>query len=662
MKKETVVLVVVAAAVIAFAAGRWSAKVSSSDQAAPAAVASAEAKTALPAGGLPALTPAKGPETALVTIVEVSDFQCPFCSRVGPTIKKLMEDYPKDVRVIWANQPLPFHDRAKPAATAAMAAHKQGKFWEMHDKLFANQRDLTDENFKKFAAEIGLDKVKFEADLKDPAIVAKIEADQQAANSVGARGTPAFFINGKLLSGAQPYEAFKKEVDEALAAAKKLSAEGKKGMDLIEAAAAGRDAAIGPKVVAYFIKGEKAPAEAAAPAREEAAADNGPAKPGADSYEIWKGTVDAKVDAIKGDSAKALVTIVEFSDFECPFCSRGANTVSEIEKAYGERVRVVFKHTPLPFHKNARPASSAAIAAGKQGKFWEYHDKAFANQKDLTEENLTVWAKELGLNVAKFDADRKSPAVAAQIEADMALGQSIGVRGTPGFLINGRKLMGAQPAPMFKAIIDEEIAKAEKAGKKGASYYDEVIANGKVFTELSDKVAEMNLDGLPYIGPKTAPVTIVEFSDFQCPFCSRVGEPVKGAAKLHAGKVKIVFAHFPLSFHQMARPASTAAQVAFEQGGPALFETVHDKLFASQKELSDEKIDQIAKEAGVDMAKLAAAKKDPKYGQLFDKTMEMGTKAGVEGTPTIFINGRKYEPAGGFSAESIASTIGKLLK
>jgi protein-disulfide isomerase len=273
-----------------------------------------------------------------------------------------------------------------------------------------------------------------------------------------------------------------------------------------------------------------------------------------------------------------------------------------------------------------------------------------------------VWAKELGLNVAKFDADRKSPAVAAQIEADMALGQSIGVRGTPGFLINGRKLMGAQPAPMFKAIIDEEIAKAEKAGKKGASYYDEVIANGKVFTELSDKVAEMNLDGLPYIGPKTAPVTIVEFSDFQCPFCSRVGEPVKGAAKLHAGKVKIVFAHFPLSFHQMARPASTAAQVAFEQGGPALFETVHDKLFASQKELSDEKIDQIAKEAGVDMAKLAAAKKDPKYGQLFDKTMEMGTKAGVEGTPTIFINGRKYEPAGGFSAESIASTIGKLLK
>ena len=666
MKKETVVLVVVLAALVAFAAGRWSNKVQpqAATQAAPTAVAPAAGAEAAAVAGAPSIIPAsmpvKGAENALVTILEVSDFQCPFCSRVGPTIKKILETYPNDVRVVWGNQPLGFHDRAKPAATAALAAHRQGKFWEMHDKMFANQSDLTDENFKKWAGELTLDMAKFEADLKDDGISKQIDAEQAAANATGARGTPAFFINGKLLSGAQPYEAFQKEIDEALTAAKALSAQGKSGMDLMLAAATARDAEVGAKVVNYFFKGE-APA-AAAPEREAAAEPEGPAKAPDDSYEIWKVPV-AKTDSIKGDSDKAIVTIVEFSDFQCPFCSRGANTIDEVVKAYGDKVRVVFKHTPLPFHDKARPAHAAAIAAGRQGKFWEFHDKAFANMQALTEENFAAWAKELGLNMAKFDADRKNPETDKQIQADIDLGASVSIRGTPGFMINGRKVVGAQPLPVFKAVVDEEIAKAEKAGnKKGAAYYDGIVAEGKLFSELGGKPADMNLDGLPFEGPKDAPIVITAFSDFQCPFCSRVAEPVKGAAKKFPGKVKIVFAHFPLSFHKEARPASLAAQVAFEQGGSELFAKVHDGLFAAQRELSDEKIDAVAKEAGVDMAKLAAAKKDPKYGKLFDDTMAMGSKAGVEGTPSLFINGRKYEPAGGFSAESIATTIEGLLK
>ena len=122
--------------------------------------------------------------------------------------------------------------------------------------------------------------------------------------------------------------------------------------------------------------------------------------------------VDAKVDAILGDSAKAQVTIVEFSDFQCPFCSRAAKTVDQLVTDYGDKVRVVFKHKPLPFHQNAKPASAAAIAAGKQGKFWEFYHKAFDNQQNLTDENFVAWAKELGLDAGKFDADRKSDAVA----------------------------------------------------------------------------------------------------------------------------------------------------------------------------------------------------------------------------------------------------------
>ena len=179
--------------------------------------------------------PVTGGKDALVTIIEISDFQCPFCSRVGPTMKKIKETYKGQVRIVWANNALSFHNRAKPAATAALAAHRQGKFWEMHDKLFANQRALTDANFTKWAGELGLDAAKFAKDMKDPTLGKQIDREQLAANATGARGTPGFFINGKLLSGAQPFPAFKKEIDAALESAKKLRDGGKKGKALMAA-------------------------------------------------------------------------------------------------------------------------------------------------------------------------------------------------------------------------------------------------------------------------------------------------------------------------------------------------------------------------------------------------------------------------------------------
>ena len=609
-----------------------------------------------PTSWVPETMPVKGAKDAIVTIVEISDFQCPFCNRVGPTMKKILETYPNEVQVVWGNNPLGFHPRAKPAATAAMAAHRQGKFWEMHDKLFENQRDLSDENFKKWATELGLDMAKFEADMKDAAIGAQIDREQQAANAVGARGTPGFFINGKLLSGAQPFENFDTEIKDALEKAKKLKEGGKTGADLAAAAFAERDGNVGAKVMGYFFKGEKieAPAPQAAPAEEA-----GPAKPPADSYEIWKVPVDPKADIVLGNNDTALVTIVEFSDFECPFCSRGANSVSQIVKDYGDKVRVVFRHHPLPFHRNARPAHQAAYAAGKQGKFWEFHDKAFENQRELNEESFKKWATELGLDMAKFDKDRNDPAAEKQITADMEIASSVAVRGTPNFAINGRKVVGAQPVPVFKAVIDEELEKAGKQALKGQAYYESIIANGKVFSELDSKVNELDVSKLPYKGGKNAKVTITEFSDFQCPFCSRVGPPLTEVQKRYGDKVKVVFAHYPLSFHQMAKPASLMAQEAFEQGGPDLFWKVHDALFAGQSKLSEEFIAEVAKTNGVDMAKVEANK--AKHEATINAAMEMGNKAGVQGTPTVFINGRKYEPSAGYSPDSLAKTIDKLL-
>lgn len=167
----------------------------------------------------------KGGKDAWVTIIEVSDFQCPYCNRVGPTIKALQEKYKDDLRVVFKHNPLSFHQRAKPAAKAAECAHEQGKFWEMHDAMFANQRQLEDADLKKYASQIGLNASAFETCYKSGKYDKKIEADQQQAVALGAAGTPAFFINGRFLSGAQPQANFERIIDEELKKAKASGAD-----------------------------------------------------------------------------------------------------------------------------------------------------------------------------------------------------------------------------------------------------------------------------------------------------------------------------------------------------------------------------------------------------------------------------------------------------
>jgi len=171
--------------------------------------------------------PIKGDKNAPVTIVEFSDFQCPFCSRVLPTVDQVMKDYAGKVNLTFKHNPLPFHPEAMPAAKASMAAHKQGKFWEMHDKLFNNQRDLKADAYKKFAKDLKLDAAKFEKDMKDATLQKSIEEDANFARQNGAGGTPSFFIGkpdgqgnikGVLLVGAQPPEKFKEVIDAFLKA------------------------------------------------------------------------------------------------------------------------------------------------------------------------------------------------------------------------------------------------------------------------------------------------------------------------------------------------------------------------------------------------------------------------------------------------------------
>lgn len=163
--------------------------------------------------------------------------------------------------------------------------------------------------------------------------------------------------------------------------------------------------------------------------------------------------VDVGTSPTKGPK-DAAITIIEFSDFQCPYCSRANNTVEQVLKEYKGKVRVAFKNLPLPFHNEADPAARAALAAGKQGKFWEMHDALFENQRKLSTQFYMDKAKALGLNVDTFKKDMESADVKKQVKDDMDLARKHGIQGTPGFFVNGVAVKGAQPFPHFKMIID----------------------------------------------------------------------------------------------------------------------------------------------------------------------------------------------------------------
>lgn len=165
--------------------------------------------------------------------------------------------------------------------------------------------------------------------------------------------------------------------------------------------------------------------------------------------------------AVRG-SEKAKVTIVKFEDFQCPYCKTVQPTFNELLKRYDGKIRVVHKDLPLDaIHPQARPAAEAARCAGEQGKFWDYHDKLYANGAKFTVEELKSAAKEVGLNVEGFDQCFASGKFKGAVQKDLLEGAKLGLNGTPAFFINGRELTGAQPLEAFAAIIDEELGQAK---------------------------------------------------------------------------------------------------------------------------------------------------------------------------------------------------------
>lgn len=180
----------------------------------PASSSGAKATGVSVAGADPFL----GGKEAKLTITVYSDFQCPFCSRVVPTVHQIADTYGDQIKLVFKNYPLSFHQFAQKAAEASECANVQGKFWEMHDIMFANQGALTDSHLKSYAGQIGLDQAKFDSCLDNGDMKAEVQKDFEAGVAAGVQGTPAVIIGTELISGALPFENFKTIIDKQLAA------------------------------------------------------------------------------------------------------------------------------------------------------------------------------------------------------------------------------------------------------------------------------------------------------------------------------------------------------------------------------------------------------------------------------------------------------------
>jgi len=389
-------------------------------------------------------SPIRGPADALVTLVEFSDYQCPFCRQAHATVTQVEKKYSGKVRLVMKQFPLvSLHPLAMGASKAAVAAGLQGRYWEMHDRLFSSPQ-LDPDTLERYAKEIGVDVERWKRDQADPKVAAIIQRDMDLATNVNVSGTPAFFVNGRRLpGGAAPLDAFSSLIDEEIAKAEAMVRAGV------------------PASQVYAKIQEKSVASAVPPP-------------------VVK-KVDTPADSPSFGPTMAKVTIVEWSDFQCPYCARAAPVVEQIRQAYPKDVRFVFRHYPLPMHPDAPMAARAGVAAQAQGKFWQMHDWMYQHQRELDRASLEKAAGSFGMDVTKFKAALDNPATESRVQADAQAAQTVGVSATPTFFVNGREHVGGWPSfDALKTEIDKEIARADKllsSGVKPADLYGRLVAD-----------------------------------------------------------------------------------------------------------------------------------------------------------------------------------------
>ena len=506
-----------------------------------------------------ASSPSVEPE---VTIVEFSDFLCPYCSKMVPVIDKLDHSYPGKIRLIVKDFPLELHPGAELAHEACLAAKAQNNYWQMFHLLFANQQHLQRSDLLQYAKQLHLDMAKFESALNTHKYKSAILESVAEGKALGVTATPTFLITGRKVEGAQSFESLQERVQAAL------------GMD-------------------------------------QSPHDDSSGQ----GLKLAEGNV---ANAPVRGSPDAAVTITEYADFQCPFCASARSSVDQVLREYPGRVKLVFKSFPLDFHADSKLAHQAALAAGKQEKFWEMHDLIFARQNTIKRDDLFAMAKSLGLEMDRFAKDVESEDVRAQIDAERAEGQRKGVQGTPTFYIDGEELVGAANVAQFEARIDR-------------SFRAKGIERAKV---------PIAADGGPGRGPEHAPVTVLWYSDVASPLALQANRLMEQVLDSYPNEVRVVFKNRPLEFHHDAVLAHQALMAAAAQGK---FWAMHSVLLANQSSLSAPDLANYAGQIGLDTQKFVADLSSQTLRDQVQRDISQARDAGVNGVPVFFVNGARVD-------------------
>ena len=365
-------------------------------------------------------------------IVIYSDFQCPFCRQFAAPTRELRVNglNGRPMTVTFKHFPLPFHRNAQLAHRAAEAAKAQGKFWEMHDLLFANQAHLGRADLLAYASTLGLDLTRFEKDLDSETTKSVVAADVAEGQRAGITATPSYFINGRLFEGTR--------TGAQLASLVQLSPTG---------LAQSEDRALQP--------GSRIPDNGSRiPDNGSRIPDPGSRTP---APTVPTGSEITDMMLSIGPLA-AIVTIELYADLQSAISQEAIQAVETIQLRYPAAIRIQFRNYPLPFHSQAVLVHEAAMAAARSGKFWEFTRAVVANQSSMDENTLIAAARTVGLNTTEFADALRQHRYRSRLDADRDEAARRGVRGSPAIVVNGRRIDGVPSAEVLSRSVEGAFA------------------------------------------------------------------------------------------------------------------------------------------------------------------------------------------------------------
>jgi protein-disulfide isomerase len=555
-----------------------------------------------------------GSPTAYVTWVVFADFRGPICKELSSGLDRVREVYPPDVlRIVWKHRPSPNLVQAKLASTVGQGVFALGgaqAFWRYRDLAFRERENITSALIRQWALATGVRGEELDAGLEHGAWADKVERDAALATKLGVTEAPVSFVNGVQVPGAPALDVLRNLIDVELAKAKVLEQSGVPRANIYAQAVAANSPLAGSAAGGSELDDPKA---------------------------VWRVRLGAS--PVRGKST-APVTIVAFSDFACVPCKRAAETLERIRAAYGDGVRFVWKDAPPPAHSRISPAAYLARAARAQkgdAGFWDMYDRLFALAK-LEDVDLEMAAQAAGLDVKAAMAAVRGQVSKKEVEADLELAEDIEVTVPPQFFVNGRRLIGDPSYEKLRAVVDEEVKKADAllhSGIEPTALYDWFIKDGLPGEPISKSVPFY--PNAPFKGPVGAPIVVQEFSESPCGPCAQADPMLDDLVKAFPGMVKVLWRDLPTLGHIGAPLAAQGAREAFAEKGNDGFWAIRGRMALRPKSLTREDLEQCAGEVGLDGDKFRKALDARVYSAVVEADEKVAADVGIVSTPTFVV-------------------------